>query len=71
MSVRDEDCEVKSFHPVDLYRSAVDVPTWAERVINEQVDRSPQAWTARLVWEDLREAGHDGITEDMVAKVMS
>jgi hypothetical protein len=48
----------------------VEVPASAEKVIRDELERCPQAWTARLVWEDLREAGHDDISEQMVAQVM-
>ena len=70
MSVRDEDIETRQFHRVNVYDSTnIEVPSWAERLIREQVERSPQAWTPRLVWEEIREAGHD-ISEDQVAAVM-
>lgn len=73
MSVRDEDVEVRRFHRIDYYAPSgtADVPSWAERLIVEQVERSPQSWTPRLIWEDLREAGRDGITEEWVAAVMT
>lgn len=71
MSVRDEDLEIARHHGVSLYgTSDVEVPAWAENLIGDQVNCSPPAWTPRLVWEDLREAGHHGISEEMVAQVM-
>ena len=73
MSVRDEDFDSgpRRFNRPDPYgNAAVDVSAAARSVVEAQVDRSPQSWTPRLVWEDLREAGHSDISEEMVAQVM-
>ncbi len=72
MSVRDEDIQLRSDrrHSLDMYPGAVDVPAAARQVIADHLADAPPVWTARLVWEDLRDAGHADITENMVATVM-
>lgn len=72
--VRDEDFGTRQFRPAALYRTGstpVDVPPDVAAVIAAVADRSPAAWTPRLVYEELRGAGHDGITEAQVNAVMA
>jgi hypothetical protein len=74
MAVRDEDFSFSRYHGVvELYGdlSAVDVPPATAQVVREFVDRSPEAWTPRLVWEDLQAAGRGDISEEQVAAVMT
>jgi hypothetical protein len=75
MPTRDEDIVSKRlYRPVQLYRvcGGADAVPWDKAaVIVEMVDRSPAAWTPRLIWEELQEAGHREIPEDLVAAVIA
>ena len=62
------------YRPLPLYGAyggPAEVPWETVAVIVEMVDRSPAAWTARLTYEELREAGHRDIPEELVNLVMT
>jgi hypothetical protein len=72
--VRDEDIGQRLYRPLLLYRAyggQNQVP-WAKvNAIIQMVDRSPTAWTPRLIYEELREAGRHDIPEELVNMVMN
>lgn len=72
--VRDEDIGRRLYRPILLYNAygeQVEVPLAKVRVIIERVDASPPVWTARLIWEEIRNTGRHDISEDMVSSVMN
>lgn len=72
--VRDEDIGRRLCRPLQLYRAhdGRDEVPWAKvKAIIEMVDRSPAAWTPRLIYEEIREAGRHDIPEELVNMVMN
>jgi hypothetical protein len=72
--VRDEDIGRRLYQPLQLYRAygGPDEVPWAKlNAIIEMVDRSPTAWTPRLIYEEIREAGRHDIPEELVNMVMN
>jgi hypothetical protein len=72
--VRDEDIGRRLYRPLVLYRAygGPDEVPWAKvKAIIEMVDRSPAAWTVRLIYEELRETGRHDIPEELVNMVMN
>lgn len=72
--IRDEDISRRLYRPLQFYRSygRPDEVPWAKvAAIIEMVDRSPAAWTPRLIFEEIREAGRNNIPEELVNMVMN
>jgi hypothetical protein len=72
--VRDEDIGQRLYRPSQLYRAygGPDKLPWAKvKTIIDMVDRSPTAWTPRLIYEEIRETGRHDIPEELVNLVMN
>jgi hypothetical protein len=72
--VRDEDIGRRLYRPSQLYRAygGPDELPWGKvEAIIDMVDRSPTAWTPRLIYEEIRETGRHDIPEELVHLVMN
>ncbi|MEV6850596.1 hypothetical protein [Actinoplanes sp. NPDC051411] len=72
--VRDEDIGRRLYRPIQLYNTLgeqVEVSLGQVRVIIETVDASPPVWTARLIWEEIRNTGRHDISENLVNSVLN
>lgn len=74
--VRDEDFQKHHlFCPVQRYpalaKDMTPISAGDLRTVLAAIDQSPPVWNARLVSEDLWDAGNTHITEDLVHRVLT